>query len=484
MTYQEFLRVNRIKMNTTMNHIIWTCLVSAPVLFFCSLMGLWTGISHRSLLQLFIINLAIALVHTFLIKRKPESMITSVMGLFVIDGVLVYLSSNRFGIYLMFYFVPLLSILFINKRLYILASVWTYLMMCVSSAIISDFHASVRIDYDSPVVWFFNYVSGITIEMIIMFLTGYMICSFMERYIREKYSDEQRLQDQIAVLNAMNAIYELILLIDYKNNTVTTVEDGKQRTDALDSLEDVFWDISEHVVEDDERLFRIFTNIHSLKHRLKGKNNITAEFRSEKTGWKRARFMDVRDDSNGEPEMVVFTLHDIDEEKKEIESYEQELRRDALTELHNRKMLREDIDKKYTGKLDEDLLLFVVELNAIKEVNKRIGIEEGDLYINSVADCMKKVFGDTGEIYRVGGDQFVAIIHNSTDPSQMAEELKSLCRNWNGSDKFELSVSIGYAASRDNPDCDITELGKVADKVLFKEKAEYYSNPEYDRRRG
>ncbi|MCR5272782.1 MAG: diguanylate cyclase [Lachnospiraceae bacterium] len=484
MTYSEFMKNNRIRMNRTMNHVIWICLIAAPILFFCNLIGLWTEISYFSLGALFCLNLIIAIVDTFMIKRWPTSIVASIIGFVAIDMVLVYLAANKLGIYMMFYFVPLLSLVFIDQNLYIIACIWTYIMMFISTWNIAEYHAHVRIDYDEPIVWFISYLSGCTIEMLIMFITGLAICRFMQRYFMEKYDDEQILQNQIRLIKSMNAIYELIILIDYKENKLTYVSKDSRKEYTPDKLDDILWDMSEHIVEEDERLFRIFTNMHSLRGRLSGRDILTAEFRDVEKGWMRGRFMCLKKGSDGLPEQIVFTLHDIDEEKKEIEAFERELKAEHVVDFSDRKLLREDIFMRYDGKKIENMAVFVVDLNELKEVNTKLGTEAGDSYIKGVHDAIERAFDKKGNVFRVGGDEYLAVTETDESAKDIADKIKSICLKNDKNKEFDFSVSVGYASVRENIGCDIRKLTDIADDMLYYEKTKFYSNPIYDRRKG
>ena len=51
----------------------------------------------------------------------------------------------------------------------------------------------------------------------------------------------------------------------------------------------------------------------------------------------------------------------------------------------------------------------VFDINGLKEVNDTLGHEAGDKMITACAQVISRVFGDEA-IYRVGGDEFAAII--------------------------------------------------------------------------
>ncbi|MBQ4378561.1 MAG: GGDEF domain-containing protein [Treponema sp.] len=53
--------------------------------------------------------------------------------------------------------------------------------------------------------------------------------------------------------------------------------------------------------------------------------------------------------------------------------------------------------------------LIVFDMNNLKKLNDNYGHITGDRVIKSFCDCLVKVVGDKGQIYRIGGDEFVCV---------------------------------------------------------------------------
>lgn len=65
--------------------------------------------------------------------------------------------------------------------------------------------------------------------------------------------------------------------------------------------------------------------------------------------------------------------------------------------------------------LDDDFVYVSFDVNGLKIVNDSLGHLAGDEVIIAAADCISKTFGKVGTVYRVGGDEFVALVVVNTD---------------------------------------------------------------------
>ena len=84
---------------------------------------------------------------------------------------------------------------------------------------------------------------------------------------------------------------------------------------------------------------------------------------------------------------------------------------DALTELYNRKKMREDINILLDNKSEKFAFLFI-DLDKFKSVNDNFGHLAGDAILKTVSVRLKSIIGPTDTIYRIGGDEFVIILRN------------------------------------------------------------------------
>ncbi len=59
-----------------------------------------------------------------------------------------------------------------------------------------------------------------------------------------------------------------------------------------------------------------------------------------------------------------------------------------------------------------------MDINGLKCINDSLGHAAGDELICAAADCMKECFQNYGNVYRIGGDEFVIIMTEKTEELQ------------------------------------------------------------------
>ena len=137
------------------------------------------------------------------------------------------------------------------------------------------------------------------------------------------------------------------------------------------------------------------------------------------------------------------------------------------------------------GRGEASFSVFLFDLNSLKEINDEYGHENGDQAIIDTAGVLKTVFRKE-ELYRIGGDEFVAIT-DGISQSEIERRLQDVAEKVASQDREEkpygslLSVSRGASAFRPGEDTKYRDVFRRADNVMYQEKASYYS--EHDRRR-
>ena len=93
----------------------------------------------------------------------------------------------------------------------------------------------------------------------------------------------------------------------------------------------------------------------------------------------------------------------------------------------------------------------------------------------NAANFMSNIFSKYGKCYRIGGDEFIAIIKCSRD--LIENNLKTfnyLCTNFKGKYISNISVSIGFVCYDENREMNLAELIILADDLMYESKNEYY----------
>jgi diguanylate cyclase (GGDEF)-like protein len=129
------------------------------------------------------------------------------------------------------------------------------------------------------------------------------------------------------------------------------------------------------------------------------------------------------------------------------EAYQKLAYTDVLTGLKNRMAYEEHLSKEETASGRETYVVF--DVNNLKHINDTYGHQSGDTAIIQTARAIQRSFGDLGSCYRVGGDEFLAILQNTNE-----EEILSACRQtietltqFSKGNTFPVQVAIGYASS-------------------------------------
>lgn len=119
------------------------------------------------------------------------------------------------------------------------------------------------------------------------------------------------------------------------------------------------------------------------------------------------------------------------------------------------------------------------DLNGLKVANDTLGHAAGDELIKGAASCIAKSFKDYGKAFRVGGDEFAAILEADNEKLKKAlNEFDYTVNTWKGNYVDHLSISYGYATIQEF--CHVKKMGidgltKIADGRMYKSKIEYYS---------
>ena len=148
---------------------------------------------------------------------------------------------------------------------------------------------------------------------------------------------------------------------------------------------------------------------------------------------------------------------------------------DQSTGLLNRRAFEEEKARLSMSSLREDFAYVTADVNGLKTVNDNLGHAAGDELIQGAAECLRGCLGRYGDIYRIGGDEFAAMLYLSSEQLENAvKALDEATARWSGKLVPELSISCGYATSREFPSENIAELGRISDERMYAAKEAHY----------
>lgn len=145
---------------------------------------------------------------------------------------------------------------------------------------------------------------------------------------------------------------------------------------------------------------------------------------------------------------------------------------DELTQCFNRWAYEEDLRRL---PIDQPFVYISMDLNGLKKTNDTLGHVAGDELIRGAASCMEESFGGCGKIYRIGGDEFVAILTKQVQQhAQMEAAFADAVGAWHGTVVEAMTISSGVVSGEENAWTSWEEVAKAADARMYDQKAAYY----------
>lgn len=491
--FTQFKRMNRERVNRLLNTVLWVCILAGPAIALGILGGVFRQTSYSACLVISAAMAVMAGSSLLMLKKNPSSYAPGIFALVGVELLLGYMNISHISIRLTWFLIPLLSLLFCDSKTYIGISVLNYVVMGVSLWLEAPHYAEIRADFATATGAFINIFAGCTIEALIMFAAGFALQKATGNYYRrmisqyaETLEDEERMQEQLDILDSMAQIYDFANLIDFSESTEMSlreetlrkipIAEGQDHTHLVQGLRS---QMAADMLDD----FWKFTDIRTVPTRLINRKSIAGEFISNSSGWFRAQYIRVRGEMDRKPDLVIFTMQNIDADKRREEQLIRISMTDELTRVFNRRCYEDDMAAINAKGADEDLALISADVNGLKEVNDTLGHSAGDELIKGTATCLLSAVGAKGKVYRVGGDEFMAIVYAADCPA-VIREIRSKAEAWHGFLVDSISISAGYAARADHPDADAEELERLADQEMYEEKERYYRESGKDRRRG
>jgi diguanylate cyclase (GGDEF)-like protein len=146
---------------------------------------------------------------------------------------------------------------------------------------------------------------------------------------------------------------------------------------------------------------------------------------------------------------------------------------DKLTGLQNRHYIETHI-KPMLANLEQSFALYMFDLNPLKKINDTYGHAEGDKAIKTFAKCLRNTFFDAFCI-RLGGDEFIAIIENSTFNNELINKLNDQINEANKSLEYKVAFSYGIETFEGSDIYNIDDILDKADSKMYKNKSKIYS---------
>jgi diguanylate cyclase (GGDEF)-like protein/PAS domain S-box-containing protein len=170
---------------------------------------------------------------------------------------------------------------------------------------------------------------------------------------------------------------------------------------------------------------------------------------------------------------MVTNISDVTELRAYHERLSHQASHDSLTDLANRSLFAEELQRAITRSGGERLSLAFIDLDDFKLINDTLGHQAGDAMLIAVSERLRRGVRDGDLVARLGGDEFAVLLENVV-PSRVdtiAERMLDLLAEPLLLDGQELCVqaSIGVAEVRAGDDAD--RLMRHADIAMYEAKA-------------
>ncbi|NUR10950.1 MAG: EAL domain-containing protein, partial [Bradyrhizobium sp.] len=182
-------------------------------------------------------------------------------------------------------------------------------------------------------------------------------------------------------------------------------------------------------------------------------------------------------DTSGEPRYLINVVEDVTERRRAHEKIAHMAHYDALTDLPNRTLFREQIERELAKVADGcQFALLYIDVDEFKGINDSLGHHVGDELLKAIAGRLRGCLEQGDLIARIGGDEFAVIqtaIQSSADVLSFVTRIYEAIRQPYHCLGHQLSTdaSIGIAlAPQDGTDLD--QLVKNADLAMYGAKAE------------
>lgn len=281
---------------------------------------------------------------------------------------------------------------------------------------------------------------------------------------------------------AVSSIVDLFAEMNYLTDRVRVfsangifAQEKKQKS-AKSFLERI---AQEFVLEEDREDFvKLCSEENIITGFCDGEGSIERDVRFCRDGggeWYNVRFLPAGKDNGDFDGRVLLLLTNISERKgleRETEELKRQVERDPLTGLYNQRAAQTLIDDYLNGEgRNGRHTLMLCDLDEFKTVNDTLGHPIGDALLVDVAAKISATFRRDDIICRIGGDEFVILVKNTSGHSYVSRRAELLLERMKqpfpmGEQEIRITTSIGVVSY---PVCGTTyaELFDCADKAMY-----------------
>ncbi|MBB5357115.1 diguanylate cyclase (GGDEF)-like protein [Rhodanobacter sp. ANJX3] len=150
---------------------------------------------------------------------------------------------------------------------------------------------------------------------------------------------------------------------------------------------------------------------------------------------------------------------------------------DPLTGVFNRRVIWEQGERRVAqlGEGEGDLAVIMIDVDNFKSINDRWGHDGGDHVLVAIADTLRKHVRHNDILARVGGEEFMVLIHHAAAVQDIAERMRRAVEQESivmpSGDRSSCTVSIGiFVASTSSANKSWKGIVVAADEALYAAK--------------
>jgi diguanylate cyclase (GGDEF)-like protein len=177
----------------------------------------------------------------------------------------------------------------------------------------------------------------------------------------------------------------------------------------------------------------------------------------------------------GQPLRVVGTVQDVTEQKAAEDALAHQALHDALTQLPNRALLLDRLDRALSDSRHTAVAVVYMDLDRFKWVNDSLSHAAGDELLVAVAQRLSAAIRPTDTLARFGGDEFVLVCEHLDTEQQVLDVVGRISQQLELPFILEgrevvVSASMGLAVARADEHTDSESLLRDADTAMYRAK--------------
>ncbi len=191
---------------------------------------------------------------------------------------------------------------------------------------------------------------------------------------------------------------------------------------------------------------------------------------------------------SGEVSGAIICVLDVTDSARARSELERRATYDPLTGCHNRSSILSALERELESETSAGTGVVYVDLDKFKPVNDTLGHAAGDELLVLVAERLRQASRDTDLIGRLGGDEFLIVLHDVPSAAVAMRVAERICGALEqefelDGDVAHLSGSVGVACSHELGAIDFEELVRHADAAMYESKADGAGRPVLAERR-